>query len=90
MLRLLCVFFRLCCYLRRSEWSKLTWRSWVHLHGQAETASVRGAVSHHKCSCFLVLYQRLSYNEFDIRQSTEGKRCISGINAQLGSTERRF
>lgn len=32
----------------------------VNLHGQTKAALVGGAVSHHKCPCFLVLHQGLS------------------------------
>lgn len=32
----------------------------VHLHSQAKTAFVGGAVSHHKCPCILILYQSFS------------------------------
>lgn len=53
---LLWPLFVLSCSLFRFQWSKFTCKSPVHLHGQAETASVRGAVSHHKRSCFPVLH----------------------------------
>lgn len=53
---LLWPLFVLSCSLFRSQWSKFTCKSPVHLHGQAETASVGGAVSHYKRSCFPVLH----------------------------------